>query len=93
MQYTDYLGFEIVSDPDYFDMFAVRGKTIRDYKPVESRFRFKTVEDAKIFIDGWLSGFGAKNPILNINVWKDKSDEDYSSKVLWSDDAKGLKED
>lgn len=82
MQSEDYLGFEIISDPDYFDMFAVRGRTIKDYKPVDSRFRFPTVEIAKIFIDGWLSGFEAKIQTVNINVWKDDSNEDYKGRIL-----------
>lgn len=80
MHYEDYLGFVIISDPDYFDMFAVKGRTIKDY--IDSRFRFKTVEAAKIFIDGFLQGFDSKNPVIIINKWKDDSNEDFKGKIL-----------
>lgn len=85
MTIEKYRDFEIFQDESFFDLFSIRGVTIGDLKQTGSwnkRPSFKSVEDAKIYIDGFSDGYISRAPKININFWERQNFEDYSAKIL-----------
>ncbi len=72
-------GFEIFVDDTNFDLVSVRFKTIKDYNNTKS---FISVEAAKSYLDGYLDGYEARNPLIIVNNWKDETNVNYSAKTV-----------